>query len=117
MTGATDKCEVKFHFENRVTRIHEDPRVTKPYSEAQWAEIMALGEAIDARLTAEDTRLTMGGEPTFVSIDDMDGAEWNTAALGSHKRDRQKHQRRLEGDLSRLAIAYFTHENHVRVLA
>ena len=28
----------------------------------------------------------MGGEPTFVSIDDMDGVEWNTAALGERKR-------------------------------
>ena len=28
----------------------------------------------------------MGGEPTFVSIDNMDGEEWNTAALGSEKR-------------------------------
>ena len=28
----------------------------------------------------------MGGEPTFVSIDDMDGEEWNTAALGPAKR-------------------------------
>ncbi|MCG8528158.1 MAG: transglutaminase family protein, partial [Opitutales bacterium] len=30
--------------------------------------------------------LTMGGEPTFVSIDDMEGAEWNTAAVGPMKR-------------------------------
>ncbi len=36
----------------------------------------------------------MGGEPTFVSIDDMDGAEWNIAALGDHKR-------KLAGDLYR----------------
>ena len=28
----------------------------------------------------------MGGEPTFVSVDDPDGAEWNTAALGPDKR-------------------------------
>ena len=28
----------------------------------------------------------MGGEPTFVSLDDMEGAEWNTVALGPTKR-------------------------------
>lgn len=88
VTGATDKCEVEFAFVNDVTRIHEDPRVTLPYSDEQWAAVMALGERVDAELTANDVRLTMGGEPTFVSIDDMDGAEWNTAALGPHKRDR-----------------------------
>jgi uncharacterized protein (DUF2126 family) len=88
VTGTTDKCEVEFRFENKVTRIHEDPRVTKPYTEQQWAAVMALGEAVDEELDDNDVRLTMGGEPTFVSIDDMDGAEWNTAALGDHKRER-----------------------------
>ena len=28
----------------------------------------------------------MGGEPTFVSIDDMESPEWNTDADGPHKR-------------------------------
>jgi uncharacterized protein (DUF2126 family)/transglutaminase-like putative cysteine protease len=86
VTGATDPCQVTFRFANTVTRVHEDPRVTKPYSDAQWARIDALGEQVDSDLLAGDVRLTMGGEPTFVSIDDMDGPEWNTLADGPHKR-------------------------------
>ncbi|WP_305045406.1 transglutaminase family protein [Geoalkalibacter sp.] len=86
VTGATDPCEVSFAFANQVARIHEDPRVTKPYADEDWARIDALGEQVDAELRAGDVRLTMGGEPTFVSIDDMDGAEWNTRADGPHKR-------------------------------
>jgi uncharacterized protein (DUF2126 family)/transglutaminase-like putative cysteine protease len=86
ITGAAEPAHVEFSFANVVQRIREDPRVTKPYTEEQWHAIDALGRAVDADLEAHDVRLTMGGEPTFVSIDDMDGAEWNTAALGPHKR-------------------------------
>ena len=86
VTGATDECDTDFQFHMSVTRMHEDPRVTKPYTEAQWQAIDALGHTVDADLAAGDVRLTLGGEPTFVSIDDMDGEEWNTAALGPHKR-------------------------------
>ncbi len=82
------KCETEFHFSMQLTRIHEDPRVTKPYTDDQWQTIEQLGHAIDERLHKHDVRLTMGGEPTFVSIDDMDGEEWNTAALGPEKRRR-----------------------------
>lgn len=85
ITGATGKCEVKFSYSNEVTRIHEDPRVTKPYTEEQWQSINALGRLVDKDLGDHDVRLTMGGEPTFVSIDDMDSAQWNTEALGAHK--------------------------------
>lgn len=85
ITGATDKCEVDFNYSNVVTRIHEDPRVTKPYTDEQWASINALGRLVDRDLADNDVRLTMGGEPTFVSIDDMDSAQWNTEALGAHK--------------------------------
>ena len=84
--GATDVCEVTFDFENTVKRIHEDPRVTKPYTEEQWQAINLLGEQVDQTLQSDDVRLTMGGEPTFVSIDDMEGEEWNTKADGTHKR-------------------------------
>jgi uncharacterized protein (DUF2126 family)/transglutaminase-like putative cysteine protease len=86
VTGGVDKAEVDFQHHMKVERIWEAPRVTKPYSEAQWAEIERLGHAIDAQLLAGDVRLTMGGEPTFVSVDDPDGAEWNTAAMGPNKR-------------------------------
>ena len=92
VAGASDKADVEFYFHNEVQRIHEDPRVTKPYDDTQWAEITALGHEVDRRMREGDMRLTMGGEPTFVSIDDMDGAQWNTAALGDKKRE-------LAGDL------------------
>ena len=88
VTGGTDKCEVEFEFSNTVDRLHEDPRVTKPYSDEQWYRIDALGQAVDQQLLEQDVRLTMGGEPTFVSIDDMEGAEWNTHADGANKRER-----------------------------
>ena len=85
ITGATDPCEVEFSHHMAIQRIEESPRVSKPYSEQQWAAIDALGQQVEADLQAQDVRLTMGGEPTFVSIDDMQGAEWNTAAVGPMK--------------------------------
>jgi uncharacterized protein (DUF2126 family) len=86
ITGTLDECEADFEHIMRITRIHEDPRVTKPYTDEQWERIDALGRFVDAELAAGDVRLTMGGEPTFISIDDMDGPEWNVAAVGPHKR-------------------------------
>ncbi|MCC6506479.1 MAG: transglutaminase family protein [Aquimonas sp.] len=86
ISGAIDKCETTFEHHMQVSRIWEAPRVTKPYSEAQWVEIDALGHRIDTELHHLDVRLTQGGEPTFVALEDRDGAEWNTAALGPTKR-------------------------------
>ena len=86
ISGVVDDCEVEFGHAMQVTRIYEAPRVTKPYTENQWRALDGLGRKVDADLTAMDVRLTQGGEPTFVSIDDRDGAEWNTDALGPTKR-------------------------------
>jgi len=86
VSGEIDECEVKFEHRMQVTRIYESPRVTLPYTDAQWQGIVDLGQTVDAQLQAQDVRLTMGGEPTFVSVDDRDGAEWNTDALGPTKR-------------------------------
>ncbi|MFI1743762.1 DUF2126 domain-containing protein [Thalassobellus sediminis] len=86
VSGATDICETEFEFENSVKRIFESPRVTKPYTEQQWNAIHKLGFKVEKQLEKGDVRLTMGGEPTFVSIDDMEAPEWNTDADGPHKR-------------------------------
>ena len=100
VTGATGPAEVQFSFSNTVERVHEDPRVTKPYTESAWQKILELGDKVEKELEKGDVRLTMGGEPTFVSIDDMDGAEWNYTALSAKKRA-------LSGDLLQRLRARF----------
>ena len=86
VSGAVDECEVSFEHHMGITRIYESPRVTKPYTDEQWQGILQLGDQVDAQLQQQDVRLTMGGEPTFVSVDDRDAAEWNIDALGPTKR-------------------------------
>jgi uncharacterized protein (DUF2126 family) len=85
VSGMTEVTKTTLAFEMSVTRIHEDPRVTRPFTEAQWSAVDALAQQVDRELADNDVRLTMGGEPTFVSIDDPDGAEWNYAAMSPKK--------------------------------
>ncbi|WP_025740151.1 transglutaminase family protein [Aquimarina pacifica] len=100
VSGFTDICTTEFEFENSVKRIFETPRVTKPYTEYQWKEVNKLGLKVEKELEKNDVRLTMGGEPTFVSIDDMESEEWNTAADGPMKKE-------LAKDLSRRLMKVF----------
>jgi uncharacterized protein (DUF2126 family)/transglutaminase-like putative cysteine protease len=86
ISGGVEAAKVEFAFEMKVTRVDEKPRVTFPFSDAAWTALDGLGERVDTDLTRHDVRLTMGGEPTFVSIDDYEAAEWNTAAFGPTKR-------------------------------
>ena len=86
VTGALDECETEFEHHMKVSRVWEAPRVTLPYTDEQWSAIEALGHRVDEDLRRNDVRLTQGGEPTFVSVDDRDGAEWNTEAMGPTKR-------------------------------
>jgi len=88
ISGLVEPCEVEFGYEMNVTRLVEHPRVTAPFSEEAWTALDALGEKVDADLGRHDVRLTMGGEPTFVSVDDYQSAQWNTDALGAMKRER-----------------------------
>src|SRR5580765_1710323 len=86
ISGTLDPCETTFEHHMSVRRVWEAPRVTLPYSELQWGAIDELGKAVDADLRRLDVRLTQGGEPTFVSVDDREGGEWNTEAMGPTKR-------------------------------
>jgi len=88
VTGSLDECEAVLDHQMHVRRIHESPRVTLPYTDRQWAAIDTLGHRVDDDLATADVRLTMGGEPTFVSIDDMESPEWSVGALGPNKRER-----------------------------
>lgn len=91
ISGGTEPCESVLEFSNTVTRVHEDPRVTLPYTDEAWRTICDVGRRVDERLAAGDVRLTVGGEPTFVSVGihpDKSAEEWTTAADGPHKRRR-----------------------------
>ena len=88
IVGGVEPAEVQFDFEMTVTRVDERPRITLPFSDEAWERLNEVGEMVDRDLEAQDVRLTMGGEPTFVSIDDYQSEEWNTAAVGPTKRDR-----------------------------
>jgi uncharacterized protein (DUF2126 family)/transglutaminase-like putative cysteine protease len=100
ISGTVDPAEASFAHEMHVSRIGEKPRVTFPFSEEQWTALDALGRVVDSDLAAQEVRLTMGGEPTFVSIDDYESAEWNTTADGPTKRT-------LADDLLRRLCAHF----------
>ena len=108
ITGHTEPCQSQFDFAMQITRVHEDPRVTRPYSGEQWQSIDALGRQVDAELKASDVRLTQGGEPTFISADDMDGEEWNFTALSPAKRALAENlQRRLQARFAPGGMLHF----------
>lgn len=86
VSGALEPCKTTFAYKNVVERIWERPRVTQPYTDKQWTALLALGDEVDQRMEAQDMRLTMGGEPTFVSAKDMESDQWNEAADGKDKR-------------------------------
>ena len=67
ISGLVEPAQTEFGFDMHVTRLVETPRVTKPYRPAELAAIKQAGSRVDAALDAGDVRLTMGGEPTFVS--------------------------------------------------
>lgn len=88
ISGMASFANVEFDFDMTVTRVAEHPRITKPFSDTDWVELCSRGREIDEHLANNDVRLTMGGEPTFVSIDDFESGEWNADAVGPTKREK-----------------------------
>ena len=108
ISGVASMAEVEFSFDMQVTRTAEHPRITKPFSDSAWDALNALGQKVDKRLEAGDVRLTMGGEPTFVSIDDFESAEWNSDAVGPAKRAlADQLMRRLQGKFSSGGLLHY----------
>jgi uncharacterized protein (DUF2126 family)/transglutaminase-like putative cysteine protease len=86
--GTVEPAGVEFSYSMTVVRLNEEPRLERPFGDEDWAKVEAVAHRVDADLEAQDVRLTMGGEPTFVGLDEPESAQWNIEALGAIKRTR-----------------------------
>jgi uncharacterized protein (DUF2126 family)/transglutaminase-like putative cysteine protease len=86
--GTVEQANVDFSYSMSIRRLNDAPRPSKPFTEEDWMQVEQLAQCVDADLKAQDVRLTMGGEPTFVGIDEPESPQWNTDALGPIKRSR-----------------------------
>src|SRR5262249_48141227 len=99
---------VEFSVSMRVERLRETPGVTRPYGDADWQAVLAAGDGIEGKLQALDVRLSLGGEPTFVALDDGLASGGNVAALGPTKRDyADKLARRLRERLGKGGLLHY----------
>ncbi|WP_433972472.1 DUF2126 domain-containing protein [Tunturiibacter lichenicola] len=86
--GTVEPANVDFTYTMSIRRLNDPPRTSKPFTEEDWAQVERVAHRVDADLEAQDVRLTMGGEPTFVGIDEPESPQWNIDALGPMKRTR-----------------------------
>ena len=86
--GTAERAAIDFSFSMSVRRLAEAPSLARPYSDEVWSAVRVVAHEIDRDLEANDVRLTMGGEPTFVGVDEVESAQWNLEALGPLKRTR-----------------------------
>jgi uncharacterized protein (DUF2126 family)/transglutaminase-like putative cysteine protease len=86
--GTVEPANVDFSYSMSIRRLNDPPRPSRPFTEENWVQVEQLAHSVDADLKAQDVRLTMGGEPTFVGIDEPESPQWNIDALGPIKRSR-----------------------------
>jgi uncharacterized protein (DUF2126 family) len=86
--GTVEPANVEFNYSMSIRRLNDTPRPSRPFSDEDWARVELVAHSVDADLKAQDVRLTMGGEPTFVGIDESESPQWNIDALGPMKRTR-----------------------------
>jgi uncharacterized protein (DUF2126 family)/transglutaminase-like putative cysteine protease len=86
--GTVEPANVDFRYTMSIRRLNDAPRPSKPFAEEAWLQVEQVAHRVDADLEAQDVRLTMGGEPTFVGIDEPESPQWNIDALGPMKRTR-----------------------------
>jgi uncharacterized protein (DUF2126 family) len=86
--GTVEPSGVEFGYSMTVKRLNDAPRVSRPVSDEDWTKVEEVAHRVDADLAAEDVRLTMGGEPTFVGLDEPESPQWNIDAMGPEKRRR-----------------------------
>ena len=84
--GTVEPANVDFSFALTIERLDAAASLAQPFTEPQWQQVRELAYAVDRDLEASDARLTMGGEPTFVGIDEAESLQWNFDALGTLKR-------------------------------
>jgi uncharacterized protein (DUF2126 family)/transglutaminase-like putative cysteine protease len=88
--GTVEPADVDFSFSMSIRRLNKERvhSMSKPFTEQAWLRVEEVAHRVDADLKTQDVRLTMGGEPTFVGIDEPESPQWNIDALGATKRTR-----------------------------
>ncbi|MFL6417379.1 MAG: DUF2126 domain-containing protein [Bryobacteraceae bacterium] len=108
ITGTVEPSGVAFSYSMTTTRLSESDGRERPYSEEDWGAIEEVARQVDRDLERRDVRLTMGGEPTFVGIDEPDSPQWNGDAMGALKRTRAVTLiRRIQERWARGALLHF----------
>jgi uncharacterized protein (DUF2126 family)/transglutaminase-like putative cysteine protease len=86
--GTSEPAKVEFSHSMAIRRLNEPRQPSRPFTDQDWLRIRKVAHSVDEELKARDVRLTMGGEPTYVGVDDPESPQWNTDAAGSMKRTR-----------------------------